>query len=308
MTITDKKSSPIRIGIVTVRDAAYHPNRRLLEAARNAGQDGFLIHPYRLWPATRDGRLGLIGEDSTELPNVVLPRQGAQIGDTCLGLLRQFQCMGIPLVNNADAVAAARNKFLTQQMLTAAGLPCLDTIFINNARGFSQSVEQLGGYPVVVKSVSGRQGEDVLRINNIDEARQRALPSLDRRHGLMIQRYLHPDNRQDIRALVIDGQLCCAANLTPTKKEFRSNFHLGGKIQTTTLPESVEQIAVKAAAAVGCDIAGVDLLMDSRNRPFLVEVNYSPGFKGMEAATGLDIAGRIIACAVDRYMEGLNRE
>jgi ribosomal protein S6--L-glutamate ligase len=42
------------------------------------------------------------------------------------------------------------------------------------------------------------------------------------------------------------------------------------------------------------------------NRPFIVEVNYSPGFKGMEKASGLDIAGRIIQLAADRYRE--NRE
>jgi ribosomal protein S6--L-glutamate ligase len=69
------------------------------------------------------------------------------------------------------------------------------------------------------------------------------------------------------------------------------------------LATDLKQIALSAAAVVGCDVAGVDIIVDSDDRPFIVEVNYSPGFKGLEAATGCDIAGRIIRFATDRYHE-----
>lgn len=292
-----------RIGIITVRDPGYHPNRRLLEAARQAGHQGILIHPYRLWPTTVNGKLGLTGDDFNLLPHVVLPRQGAQIGDACLALIRQLQIMGIPLVNDLGAVTIARNKFLTHQALTAAGLPCPDTIFVNETPGFFHAVDQLGGYPVVAKQVSERQGDGVMRIMDMNDARQRGLPALDRRQGLMVQRYLPPENRWDIRALIIGGELICAATLIPPKGEFRANVHLGSNIQPKALSAELEQIAITATAAVGCDVAGVDMMVDAENRPFIVEVNYSPGFKGMEAATGLDIAGRIIQFAADRYYQ-----
>lgn len=291
----------LRMGIITVRDSDYHPNRRLLEAARQAGHQGMLIHPYRLWPTTVKSKLGLNGENDDPLPQVVIPRQGAQIGDACLALIRQFQLMGITLVNDADAVTIARNKFLTQQVLTAGGLPCPDTFFVNETPGFFHAVERLGSYPVVAKQVSQRQGEGVMRLINEDDARQRALPVMDRRWGLMVQRYLPPEKRWDLRALVIDGELVGAAALVPARGDFRANFHLGSDIQPATLSAELEQIAVGAAVAVGCDVAGVDIMVDVDNRPYIVEVNYSPGFRGMEAATGLDIAGRIVRLAVDRY-------
>ena len=293
----------MHIGIITVRDPGYHPNRRLLEAARAAGHAGILIHPYRLWPTTVNGKLGLTGKDSTPLPHVVVPRQGAQIGDACLALIRQFQLKGIPLVNDFDAVTIARNKFFTQQVLTAAGLPCPDTIFVNEMPGFFHAVDQLGGYPVVAKQVSERQGDGVLRIMDVNDARHRALPALDRRRGLMVQRYLPPEKRRDIRALVIGGELVCAATLVPSKNDFRANFHLGADIQPTTLSTDLKQIAITATVAAGCNVAGVDMMEDAENRPFIVEVNYSPGFKGMEAATGLDIAARMVQFAADRYHE-----
>ena len=219
----------IRIGIITIQEPGYHPNRRLLEAARKAGHQGMLIHPYRLWPITAAGRLEVTGAHVAPLPHVVLPRQGAQIGDACLALIHQFQLMGMPLVNDHRAVSIARNKFLTQQVLTAAGLPCPDTVFVNDESGFFNGVDQLGGYPVVAKQTSGRQGDGVMRIMDAGDARQRALPALDRRRGLIVQRYLRVDKRRDLRALVIGGEVVCAASLMPSTGEFSGQFSSGEK-------------------------------------------------------------------------------
>jgi ribosomal protein S6--L-glutamate ligase len=297
----------IRIGIITIQEPGYHPNRRLLEAARKAGHQGILIHPYHLWPLSAAGRLEVTGAHSEPLPHVVLARQGAQIGDACLALIHQFQLMGVPMVNDHEAVSIARNKFLTQQVLTAAGLPSPDTVFINDEAGFFHGVDQLGGYPVVAKQISGRQGDGVLRIMDAGDARQRALPALDRRRGLMVQRYLPVEKRRDLRALVIGGEVVCAASLIPSTGEFRANFHLGSDIEATALTSELEPIAVGAATAVGCDVAGVDMIVDKDGRPFIVEVNYAPGFKGLEAATGLDIAGRIVQFAAERYLQKRER-
>ena len=304
MTSRNRLRPRLHIGIVTVRDAGYHPNHRLLEAARTAGHTGFLIDPYRRWPMTHDCRTLVIGQHAEQRPDVVLPRQGAEISDTCLALLRQFQHQGIPLINHAAAVAAARNKFTTLQMLTAAGLPCPDTVLINDASGLARAIDQLGGYPVVVKPVSGRQGLGVLRITDPDDAHRRALPSLDRRRGMMVQRYLPPEDRQDIRALVVGGRLVCAAQLTPSADDFRANFHLGSDIRATDLSGTLEETAVRAAATIGLEVAGVDLLIDKNKRPLIIEVNYAPGFRGLETATGLDIASRIINHAVTRVGDG----
>ena len=291
---------PVVIGLLTVRDAAYHPNRRLQEAARQAGCRSTLIHPYRNWPAIIDGRLQVTGTDGVFPADVVIPRQGAQISDPNLTLLRQLARMGMPLVNGPSAVAVARNKFLTQQALTAAGVPCPDTVYINGQAGLFHAVDRLGGYPVVVKPVSDRQGEGVWRIDNTEDAHRLVLPVLDARRGLMIQRYLPPDGRRDIRALVIGGRLLCAAQLTPPDGDFRANFHLGSAIRSVVPDQATGQTALAAAAAVGCDVAGVDVMVDRHGRPFVVEVNYSPGFRGLEAATGLDIAGHIVRFAAAR--------
>jgi ribosomal protein S6--L-glutamate ligase len=101
--------------------------------------------------------------------------------------------------------------------------------------------------------------------------------------------------------LVVGGQPVCAAELAPSTGDFRANFHLGADIRARDLPAKLAQIAVNAAAVSGCAIAGVDLVIDGQDGPFVVEVNYAPGFRGMEAATGLDIAGRMVAFAIRHH-------
>ncbi len=293
----------VRIGIVSVRDPDYHPNRRLLEAAVNAGFEGILIHPYKIWPHVIAKRLTVTGKTVTDLPQVILPRQGAQIGESSLALIRQFCFMGLHMINGPEAIFIARDKFLTHQVLAHAGLPCLDTVLINRSRGFFQGVRRLGGYPVVVKPASGRQGEGVMCIADQDDAMARALPLLDGRKGLILQRYLPPDGRKDIRALVIGKEVVCAGVLKPVDGEFRSNFHLGAVIHPISLPADLKDMAAFAATTVGCDVAGVDMMIDAEGHPNIVEVNYSPGFKGMEAATGMDIAGCIVRFAVHSYRQ-----
>ena len=291
----------LHIGIISVRDAHYHPNRRLMEAAGQAGHDAALINPYHQWPANVAGRLQVTADAPDRLPDVVLPRQGAQISDTSLALIGHYALLGVPLINPPEAIRVARNKFLTQQVLTAAGLPCVDTIFINHGDGFFQAVDRLGGFPVVTKPVSQRQGDGVLRITDAADAHERVLPRVDARQGLMVQRFLPPDRRIDLRVLVIDAKAVCGVTLTPPAGDFRTNFHLGAAIRSTVLSPELEKLASRAAVVVGCDVAGVDMMIDPSGLPLIAEVNYAPGFKGLEAATQMDIAGHIITAAVDQY-------
>ncbi|MEW5908605.1 MAG: hypothetical protein AB1659_02265 [Thermodesulfobacteriota bacterium] len=93
----------MNIGIISVRGEDYHPNRRIREAAEKRGDTAFLIHPYRLWPTIRKGTLGT-SPDLPYLPDLILPRQGSTLGDTCLSLIRHFEFMGIPVVNGYEAI------------------------------------------------------------------------------------------------------------------------------------------------------------------------------------------------------------
>ena len=292
---------PMNIGIITVRDHTYHPNRRLQEAAGEQGHRITLVHPYHVWPGLEDGKLTLVGLPGMASLDVVLPRQGATVGDSCLALIRHFSLMGIPVVNDLDSIRLTKNKFLTLQALVKAHIPVLHTVFVNSQKGFHEAITRLGGYPVVIKQVSGRQGVGIILVEKKSNEQMVARKYLDKRKGLLVQRFIPPAGRQDIRVLVVGRNIVGAMELHPKKGDFRANYHLSKESRPRDLTPELTRIALKATGAVGLEIAGVDLIVDKNGRVSVIEVNYSPGFKGLEAATGLDIAGRIVGYVADAY-------
>lgn len=291
----------MNIGIISVRGSDYHPNRRLSEAAAEQGHRIILVHPYRLWPGLVKNEPGMVGKPGIEPLDVVLPRQGATVGDSCLALIRHFSLMGIPIVNDLDSIRLTKDQFHTLQALAVSRIPVPDTLFVNSPEGLQEAIPRLKGYPVVVKQVSGRQGEGVILVETKHHLELVIREYMDKRKGLLVQRFIPPAGRQDIRVLVVGGKVAGAMELRPEKGDFRANYHLSKESRSRDLSPELEGFALKASAAVGLEIAGVDLIVDQNDRASIIEVNYSPGFKGMEAATGLDIAARIVEYVVSTY-------
>lgn len=282
----------MNIGIVTVRGPDYHPNRRLLEAAGTRGHAATLIHPYQSWPAVVDGGLQVRGDPLAV--DMLLPRQGAEIGDSSLSLLEQAALSGVTVVNGPEAVRTASSKYRTCRALALAGVPVPETVLVNTPDAAAKASEAVGGYPVVAKPPSGRQGRGVFLASDEEALRGYLAEAADLQRGIVIQRFIGPEKRRDLRILVLGAGAAGAMAMKPQGGDFRSNFHLTGESAPTRLERPIETLATAAAAAVGLQIAGVDLVIDAAGRPWILEVNYAPGFRGLEAATGLDIARAII--------------
>jgi ribosomal protein S6--L-glutamate ligase len=295
------KKIKMNIGIITAEGYHYPPTKRLKEAAAEKGHRVLVVDPVYVWPVLINGCPGLEGDFKQPMPDVVLPRQGATVNDSSLKLVPHLHHMGIPLVNKLKAILLSKDQFLTLQALSAVQLPVPDTGFINSIEGFHKVLARLGGYPVVLKQVSGRVGEGVFLVKTEHQARLILHNTLVTGKGMMLQRFIPPENRLDIRVLVIGGKVAGAMKLKPKPGDFRSNFHLSQRSWSVELQADWEEIALKAADALGLEIAGVDLIVDDKKRVLVIELNYSPGFTGLEAATGLDIAGRIIDYVVETY-------
>ncbi len=64
---------------------------------------------------------------------------------------------------------------------------------------------------------------------------------------------------------------------------------------------------MKAAKTMGLNVCGVDMVQ-SNHGPLVLEVNSSPGLEGIEEASGLDIAGKIIAFVEQNARPGRSRD
>jgi len=117
--------------------------------------------------------------------------------------------------------------------------------------------------------------------------------------GLLIQEFIRESRGKDLRVLVVEGEVVGAMRRHAARGEFRANIHQQGHGEPVKLSKDVTDLAVKAAEIAGLEVAGVDIL-ESRRGPLVVELNTSPGFEGLERATGLDVAGKILEYVVRR--------
>ncbi len=294
------------IGIMTVNGIDFHPNRRLLEAAKARGHEIVLINPYEISCYLEMGRASLAGlpdplgiskDIPGQVPDVILPRQGSPMGEYGFVLLRHFMQMGIPLVNSIEGITIAKNQYVTLQTLAAAGIRVPDTCFITRKISFFKAVEHLGGFPVIAKQVDGMGGDGVVKIENGIQAEKHLDTQLNSLKGMLVQQFFNPGGRQDLRMLVIGGRVAGTMSLEPVPGDFRANIHQNSRataIDTDDLPGAWADLALDAARACHLDIAGVDMILEKGGNPIVIEVNYSPGFRGLEQATGKDISRRII--------------
>jgi len=225
---------------------------------------------------------------------VLLPRLGATISDYALAVVRHFEVSAVRVINDFQSILVARNKFLCLQTLASNGIPVPDSYHVSNMRNLERAAGKLGGYPLVAKTLCGRQGEGVVLVDSPLTAHASVHRLLDVREGLLIQEFIPPGGRTDIRAFVLGNRVIAALELKPRKGEFRSNIHLNGSAKPVLLPEELEALAVRSTSVLGLKISGTDILIDSRGNPKVLEVNYSPGFRGLEASSGIDIASQII--------------
>jgi ribosomal protein S6--L-glutamate ligase len=285
----------MHIGILSARDQNYHPNKRINEAATALGHRTSLIHPVECLLEIGYGNGGLKIPTGVDRPDVILPRLGATIKDFSMTIVHHAEHMGVPVINGFQSILLARNKSLSMQKLAAKGIAVPLSYHAVSLENFEHAVIKLGGYPVVVKTLSSRQGTGVVLVESAIVAAFICHHLIaDKGQGLLIQEFIEPRKRRDIRVFTLGRQIVAAMELEPKEGDFRSNIHLKARPRAIELHQEHAGLAIEAARALGLEIAGVDIMVDAKGTARVIEVNYSPGFRGLEASTGLDIASAIV--------------
>ena len=288
------------------RKKTLYSTRRLLEAAKAHGFRTRVIDVLRcdLALESANPRLYHRGKEVRGLA-VALPRIGASVTAVGLSVVRHLEAMGVPLVNGASAIARSRDKLAALQHLAAAGVRIPRTVLARGGGDVRDLVAQVGGLPAILKLIQGTQGVGVMIAHSAAEVESILGTLWDLGQEILLQEFIAESRGRDIRALVVGERVVGAMRREAPRGEFRSNLHRGGFGTSIELPQPYVEAAVRAARVVGLDVAGVDLLESSAG-PTVVELNSSPGFEGLERATGLDIAGEIVTYAA-QVAEGVRR-
>ncbi len=225
--------------------------------------------------------------------DAIIPRIGSSVTYYGAAVIRQFEMMNIFTVVTSSALFRSRDKLRSLQQLSKAGLGLPRTVFTNFSKNAEDVVDLAGGIPLIIKLLEGTQGLGVI----LAEKRSAAVSVIEAFYGLktrvIVQEFIAEANGTDIRAFVVGDQVVAAMKRTAKEGEFRSNFHRGGTCEVVHLDKETEAAAILAAKTIGLSIAGVDILPSARG-PLILEVNSSPGLEGIEGATKIDIAGKII--------------
>ncbi|MBI2604873.1 MAG: RimK family alpha-L-glutamate ligase [Deltaproteobacteria bacterium] len=281
------------------RNRQLHSIRRLLKEARSQRVQCEVFDPLDCQiVVSRDSSRILVHDRLAVDIDVAIPRIGTSITDYGLAVVKQFELLGIKMVNSSLGIAQSRDKLRCLQVLAEKGFDIPTTILMRGSRGIKMGLRHVHGTPAVLKLIQGTQGVGVMLV----ESPASAESVIDTMWGLgqdvILQQYIAESRGQDIRALVIGNEVVAAMRRQARPGEFRSNIHRGGEGIPTDLNPHYRRIAVTAVKALGLSVAGVDIL-ESLNGPKIIEVNSSPGFEGIEAATGLNVARMMIQFAIE---------
>ena len=279
---------------VLSRNPKLYSTRRLVEAIEEKGHESVVIDHLRC-DIVMDDIGPIIFHKGVKLTDIdaIIPRIGASVTYYGTAVVRQFEMMNIFSAVESQAITRSRDKLRSLQILSRSGVRLPKTAFTNYSKEDNQVLNHIGHAPLIIKLLEGTQGLGVV-LAETDKAAKSVVEAFDSlKTRVILQEFIEEAGGADIRAFIVNGEIVGAMKRQGKEGEFRSNLHRGGHANIIELSEEEQSTALNAAKSMGLAIAGVDMLQSKRG-PMVLEVNSSPGLEGIEGATGVNVAGKII--------------
>ena len=284
-------SSSLHVAILAAREG-WH-TRELTRALEARGHTGTIV-PYEGLVASIGRRSGLRSR-AADLDGAdavlarIIPSGSLEQIIYRVDALHRLEDRGVRVMNSPRAIERTVDKFWTSALLEQCGLPTPDTVVCDDAEEAFAAFRALGD--VIVKPLFGSMGLGMVRVSD-EEMAFRVFKTIEQIRGVYyLQRAIEHAGR-DIRAFVVGGRVLAA--IERSSEGWRTNLSRGGTARPVQLPEAWTALALRAAAAVGAEYAGVDLLPATDGTVYILEVNGIPGWQGLQEATGIDVAGALI--------------
>jgi len=289
--------SSLHLVVLAAREG-WH-TRELTRALEARGHTGAIV-PYEGLVASIGRRSGLRSR-AADLDHAdavlarIIPSGSLEQIIYRVDALHRLEDRGVRVMNSPRAIERTVDKFWTSALLEQCGLPTPDTIVCETPEEAVAAFRELGD--VIVKPLFGSMGLGMVRVSD-EEMAFRVFKTIEQIRGVYyLQRAIEHEGR-DIRAFVVGGRVLAA--IERRSDGWRTNLSRGGTARPIELSEAWAGLAVRAAAAVGAEYAGVDLLPARDGTVYVLEVNGIPGWQGLQEATGVDVAGAIVDLLVQR--------
>ncbi|MGB0498954.1 MAG: 30S ribosomal protein S6--L-glutamate ligase [Rubricella sp.] len=276
------------------RNIDLYSHQRLMASGAERGHEMVHVDHLRCHIDITSARPALHMEgERLEGFEAVIPRIGASVTFFGTAVLRQFEMMGVYALNESVAISRSRDKLRSLQLLSRRKIGLPPTVFAHRSAHPKELLDLIGGAPAVIKLLEGTQGKGVV-LGETEKAAEAIIQAFSGlRAEFLVQSFVKEANGEDIRCIVVGERVVAAMKRKGAEGDFRSNLHQGGSASPVRISPAERATAVKAAKAMGLNVCGVDLLRSAEG-PVVMEVNSSPGLEGVEKATGIDVAGKII--------------
>ncbi|HEY9665494.1 MAG TPA: 30S ribosomal protein S6--L-glutamate ligase [Coleofasciculaceae cyanobacterium] len=283
----------MKIAILS-QDASLYSTQRLKKVGEARGHEMQVINYLRCYMNITSHKPSVIyqGKPLKDI-DAIIPRIGLSQTFYGTAVVRQFEVMGVFSANESQAISRSRDKLRCLQILSREGIGLPVTGFAHSIQDIDGLIDSVGGTPLIIKMLEGTQGIGVVLAETHQAAKSviEAFRCLDA--NILVQEFIKEAQGMDIRCFVIGDKVVASMKRQGAPGEFRANLHRGGTAQLVKLTPEERSTALRAVKAMGLRVAGVDLLR-SHHGPVVIEVNSSPGLEGIEKATEVDVAGKII--------------
>ena len=259
------------------------------------------------------------GENTKEIlirpeNTAIIPRRGVILNTHTRDVMRELESSRYYCLNSLESIEVCESKFLTSRFLEKEGLPVPKYALVTSDDNLDSALEAIGGqFPVVMKLLSGTQGIGVSIVDSYASLKSvyQTIQKLNPDGEVLLQEKI--DSNFDIRIQMLvkrfdplnqdknNCQILGSMKREAVEKDFRTNYSLGGKVSGYEIDEEIQRISCEAANAVSCHWCGVDIMIDSKtNKPYILEVNSSPGTEGISQAIGKPIVDDVISFVIDK--------
>lgn len=298
----------MKLAILSNGNANYS-TKRLVEEALKRGHSVDVIKYKNCHAAIEQSNPVVIYKGKTLTGyDAIIPRIATNMTRYGSAVVRQFEMQGIYTTSSSIAITRSRDKLRSIQLLARAGVGIPKTVFTRSINDIENLIDDMGGYPVIIKLARGTHGNGVVLAETKKAAKsvmQAFYVMDDDGTNILLQEFVKESAGTDIRAFVVGGKVVASMMRQSLTDDFRSNLHQGGEGVVVKLSDDEKKTVQKAAKAMGLSICGVDIMRSVRG-PLVLEVNSSPGF-GIEKVTGRNVAEKIIE-HVEQNAKGRQRK
>ena len=284
----------LRIAILSVEPDNYS-NKKIIESAEKRDHVCEIINTKRCYLNLKSHKPE-VHYNGKELPffDAIIPRIGSSLTFYGAAVVRQFEAMGTYCLNSSVAIGLSRDKLAAHQTLIKHKIPMPSTAFANSPHDTENLISLVDGVPLILKLLESTQGKGVLLAES-KKAASGIISAFQRLQApFILQEFEAESGGSDLRCLVIGNKVVAGMIRSAGEGDFRSNLHAGGIASKANISKEEKLISIKATKALGLGMAGVDILRTS-DGPKVIEVNSSPGLKGIGAVSKLNLGEIIIS-------------